>query len=58
VKLVGWCTTCARESCFIVEPETLVIWAKHHDNPFPTQEDKAFLHTLLVSWEEPIPAPK
>jgi hypothetical protein len=51
IKLVGWCQSCRVERCLIVDAESLVIWAKHHDNPFPTEEDKKFLHELLVSWE-------
>src|ERR1039458_8217002 len=51
VKLIGWCSTCGKQSEFVTEPETLCIWAKHHDNPFPSDQDKDFLHDLRVSWE-------
>ncbi len=51
IKLVGSCSTCGVESAFITEPETLCLWAKHKDNPFPSEEDKEFLHDLCVSWE-------
>lgn len=53
IKLVGWCQSCRVERCLIVDAESLIIWAKHHDNPFPTEKDKEFLHELLVSWDSP-----
>lgn len=53
IKLIGWCDACGRESTFQTEAESLVIWAKHHDNPFPTECDKKWLHELLISWESP-----
>jgi hypothetical protein len=57
IKLVGWCGACRQERCLVVDAESLIIWAKHHDNPFPTEKDKEFLHDLRVSWEAKLLAP-
>jgi hypothetical protein len=60
IKLVGWCGACRTERCLVVDAESLIIWAKHHDNPFPTEEDKKFLHDFArISWEtKQLPPPK
>ena len=52
IKLIGWCTTCGRESVFITESAKLHEWAHHKDNPFPSDKDKIFLKELLVSWDK------
>ena len=57
VKLIGWCGSCQKDAVFITELDTLVTWAKHKDNPFPTEKDKEFLHDLRISCEEPTQLP-
>jgi len=53
IKLIGWCSICGKQTEFLTESETLVLWARHKDNPFPTEKDKEFLHDLRISCEEP-----